>query len=212
MMTEPERRAFEIVDGLAELAGHVGEGWTGRRVGTHSWNIGWELTGPDGESLRVGVDEGRITVRADRPVGLEVWLATKDMHRRITLSPAKSLPQLARDIRRRVLEPYRAGLDEAWKRQAEFEREVADRDALVVQLADVLAPLGALTQWQHGNSNPSISAGEYDDVGSVTIKDLTPSARYAEAVALRVPRGRLVDVVGAVVFALTAPADPAGGT
>lgn len=207
-----DQRAAQIIDSLTGIHTHLGDGWIADRTGAHAWNSGLDLTGPAGEHLRIRVSEGRIEVRADLPLGTTVTgmdrYEGEPLHRKITLSAAKTHAQLARDIRRRILADYEPLVERAYAAQAAEDDDRARRDALAAALVGILAPLGdARSSDGYARSHSvTVSAGSgWGDgaAGSFTVRDMSLRDTYPEMVELRVPRARLAAVAAAVVDVLT---------
>lgn len=202
-----ERQQFvaRVLTGLTGLHEHLGDGWT-----AHYTEYGnWELTGPEAERLRLRVDEGRIVVNPQPPVGVDHWrdLKRDEVPQRITLSPAKTHPQLARDIHRRVLDRYTPLVERELKLQQAYDDEVAARDATVVELYRVLSAMGTPRAWGSGRGGNVVGVcvdrRHYgQDLGSIAVEDMSVHTRYEDKVSLRVPRHKLVEVCAAVAAIL----------
>lgn len=202
-----ERCRFDaqMLDGLTGLHEHLGDGWIPERTEHGSW----VLTGPGRERLRLRCDEGRIVVDPQPPEGVDHWrdLQRDEVPQRITLSAAKTHPQLARAIQRRVLDRYTPLVERELKLQQVYDDEVAARDATVAELYRVLSAMGAPREWGSGRGGNVVGVcvdrRHYgQDLGSIAVEDMSVHIRYEDKVSLRVPRHKLVEVCAAVAAIL----------
>jgi hypothetical protein len=201
-----EQRAAQIIDSLDGLPAAIGDGWIADRNGERAWNVGLDLTGPAGERLHVRVDEGRLRVRADLPVGTTVSglyrSESEPLYRQITLSPTKSHAQLARDIRRRILTDYEPLVPVALAAQAAEDAFRAERERVVAGLLITMAPLGGARTSNRGRGSDTITVTAGDawkkgGAGSVTVEEMSMGGDWPDTVHLRVHRSQLPEVVAA---------------
>jgi hypothetical protein len=184
------------------LCGTDGQRWTFRRENQDEHAYGSHLAAPDGEDISVSEHRSRLEIRG--------WYPKTDRtpeYFTINVSTAKPAGTIAKDIKRRLLPPYRAEL----ARVREYNKNQADATAQRVAFTGELAAMlgmdadGTLYEAdRHRTADCAqlhMHAGNYG-LGSVTV-DVTRRPDTVELSFSRLPAAlavKVLDVFAAEVF------------
>lgn len=162
---------------LAEaLAAELGEGWWPDGCGP--WcgvqHAGGALAGPDRQRLTLKLYDGRLLIRGD--LGTATGYRPRDARCEIGVNAARSMVDIAKDVRRRLLPEYSAVLVHCLDKQLQRQAKDALRDARVAHAIDLVGGVEA------GHHPGRMGFGQYGTPisGGVIVTDDTEHRHPAE--------------------------------
>lgn len=200
------RTPYEVAQ---EIARQLDPSWTAQEGGTR-WEKenGATLRGPDDLMVRLSWNGSRITASGVFPEALT--RAAKELVS-IGFAADKPASVMARDIKRRLLPRYQAGMTEARVQTEAWAQLRAERDRYLDAAAETLAPLGFV---HRSTAGPKLYVGDPEEPVEVSVevesRRTYPGAREPKArVTVSLHRDLLARLTPAVT-ALGTPPAPGG--